>query len=282
MCINFLVYYPEVQAEADRGAVCLEPKSQVKVLGAASTEQEAAGSSKSCGTAGPDGGFGSGPPMPPAWVVSHGVMMMLAWCFLIPFGAHAPRNLKAYFGAPRWFYVHRGLQVGGLVVAVAATAISIASTPAEAHFALSNVPHKALGLLVMIIAVLQPLNALCRGHPPEDGEKPTARRTVWQVWHRSLGWVGVILGGVNCALGAAATDAMGYAAGWAWIIFAMANALYLLPVLFIVFLAGGSSYHNEVPRTTATREAAGVHEMTKLNGESTGPTESVQTASVGP
>ena len=37
---SFLVYYPKVQAKADRGTVCLEPKTHAKVLGAVSTEQE--------------------------------------------------------------------------------------------------------------------------------------------------------------------------------------------------------------------------------------------------
>merc|ERR1712039_311414 len=56
--------------------------------------------------------------------------------------------------------------------------------------------HGLIGLIVMTLGVLQPLNAVVRPH----GEG--AMRTTWEMMHKNIGRSAIVFGLLNCTFGA--------------------------------------------------------------------------------
>ncbi len=71
-----------------------------------------------------------------------------------------------------WFQAHRAIQSLGLIVSIIAFILALDMVPKGSHF--TKVHHK-LGLAVMILGILQPMNALIRPHPSVP---PTTARKV--------------------------------------------------------------------------------------------------------
>jgi hypothetical protein len=65
---------------------------------------------------------------------------------------------------PAWFQLHRVIQSAGLVCTVLALIIAFAMTSKDGKPHLDN-PHAQLGLIVTLLGVVQPLNALIRPKP---------------------------------------------------------------------------------------------------------------------
>ena len=63
------------------------------------------------------------------------------------------------------------------------------------------------GIVVIALGLQQPIFALLRPHKPDAGEEPSALRAVWEVAHKYLGWLALLGGVTNCALGAAVAAA---------------------------------------------------------------------------
>ena len=61
--------------------------------------------------------------------------------------------------------------------------------------------HKATGLVVVILALMQPLIALVRPKKPQAGAAPTMLRKIWRVKHALLGCTLLVLGIVQLLLG---------------------------------------------------------------------------------
>lgn len=97
---------------------------------------------------------------------------------------------------PWWFRMHRALQSVGLLFAVIGFAFGIASTLSR-HFQFA---HGAIGLVAMILAILQPLNAFFRPHK-QKGQPLTRARIAWEYLHRWSGRISVLLGLINISLG---------------------------------------------------------------------------------
>lgn len=124
--------------------------------------------------------------------------MALGWGVAIPIGVLIARTLKDK--DPLWFQIHRGANMCGLLVALAAWVISLAkfgplNVGASGDGAASA--HTVIGMAVMILGVLQPINALMRPH------KGDANRWIfnWVHWTAGrLAWAGGI---ANVALGIA-------------------------------------------------------------------------------
>jgi hypothetical protein len=135
-------------------------------------------------------------------IIAHGGLMMFAWGFLLPSGA-----ILARFGKHRpdgwWFKLHRIMQPLGLVFAIAGWGIALHNFRAldrkgdGTHY----YPHAALGMTVMILGILQPFNALIRPHPPKEGEEKTMLRFIWEILHKRLGWLTLLLAIVTIAIG---------------------------------------------------------------------------------
>ena len=91
-------------------------------------------------------------------------MMFVSWGFLIPTGAILAKFYK--HRSPIWFHLHRGVQVLGLVLALAGWVVALHELApfGGADVTTSVRLHGIIGCTVMTIGLLQPLNAVVRPH----------------------------------------------------------------------------------------------------------------------
>ena len=137
-----------------------------------------------------------------AW---HGRLMVLAWAVILPLGVVAARFFKV---TPRqkwpqqldnkaWWRAHLALQYTGGLVLLAALAL-IWSAGHE-----GSKPHTWLGWTACALCALQFLSAWLRGskggptNPRPDGSfagdhyDMTARRRLFELWHKSVGYIAI-------------------------------------------------------------------------------------------
>eukprot|EP01066_Platyproteum_vivax_P012042 Platyproteum_vivax@DN5463_c0_g1_i1.p1 len=182
--------------KANSGASDMPPTIQVtKVLpatvGCASQGLPIKGADNSCITV--SGGAA------PA-IMAHGSLMLIGWGVLLPTGVvmaitmkHRPDGL--------WFKLHWILQICGLVLGTVGWIIALVYFNVFKDVGTKQYVHGIIGMLVMILGLLQPINALIRPHPPKDGEVKSPKRRVWEVLHKSGGYSALILAVVNIAIG---------------------------------------------------------------------------------
>jgi len=107
-------------------------------------------------------------------------------CTLYRFGKHRP---DAW-----WFKIHRVIQSVGLLLALIAWGIALRNFEALEAKGTMNFNHAVIGMVTMIIGLIQPINAIFRPHAPKENEEKTTLRFVWEICHRGLGWIGILLG----------------------------------------------------------------------------------------
>jgi len=135
-------------------------------------------------------------------ILIHGSLMLIGWGLLLPTGA-----IIARFGKHRpnawWYKMHRTIQPLGLLFALIAWIIALHNfTTLEGELdGRLNKPHALLGMTTMCIGLVQPINAIFRPHPPKEGEIKSTLRTVWEIGHKGLGWLGILLGVITVAIG---------------------------------------------------------------------------------
>ena len=61
--------------------------------------------------------------------------------------------------------------------------------------------HAAMGMTVMILALLQPIKTLIRPNPPEKGEARSLKRLVWEIVHKCSGYIAIILAAMTIVIG---------------------------------------------------------------------------------
>ncbi|XP_048580915.1 uncharacterized protein LOC5512598 isoform X2 [Nematostella vectensis] len=127
-------------------------------------------------------------------IMLHGILMFIGWGVLLQGGAFIARYFR--HKDPWWFKMHRGLQVSGLVFAIGGFACAVVSVPFD-HLMFA---HGSLGLAIMIMGILQPLNAIIRPHKHRDGS-PTRKRIIWEWCHKLLGRLALVLALINICLG---------------------------------------------------------------------------------
>lgn len=131
----------------------------------------------------------------------HASLMMVSWGFLLPSGTllakfykHRPDGL--------WFKLHRGIQMVGLLLALIGWIIALINFNVFKDYGFRNYQHGICGMVVMILGLIQPLNALIRPHAPSDPEdEKSAKRRLWEIWHKSSGWMAVGLAVPTIVLG---------------------------------------------------------------------------------
>jgi hypothetical protein len=122
--------------------------------------------------------------------------MMLSWGFLLPLGVVCAHFLRHRENA-LWFKLHRIIQSLGLVLAIAGFSVALANFHVfDAGASVRSTAHGSMGVLVMLLGVLQPVNAFFRPHHEEPG------RRKWELLHKGSGYTAVVLGGLTCAVGA--------------------------------------------------------------------------------
>ncbi|KAK3132693.1 hypothetical protein QOZ80_6AG0526390 [Eleusine coracana subsp. coracana] len=119
----------------------------------------------------------------------HGFMMFVAWGILLPGGIMAARYLKRLKG-DGWFQIHVYLQYSGIAIMF----LGVLFAAAELRgFSVSSV-HVKFGVLALLLAVSQPLNAKFRPSRPANGEVPSRNRILWEYLHVITGRLGIVVG----------------------------------------------------------------------------------------
>lgn len=161
---------------------------------------------------------------PSALLIAHVVFMILSWGCLLPLGVLWARNLRQssrkFGGSPIWFAGHRILQSVGWLFQLIGFACIIAHKhngggKLAVHF---SAPHEVVGLIVVILGSVQPINAQlrrlpCVGHFKDDGHSRTTARIAWEWLHKGQGYVAVILGAINVVVGVFYANSFGFSAG---------------------------------------------------------------------
>lgn len=133
-------------------------------------------------------------------ILLHAGFMVVSWGIVLPLGVAIARFLKHYPDG-LWFKLHRGIQIGGLTVAVIGWAIALANFNVFGDVGMRNYYHGILGMIVMILGILQPINAFVRPHNPEEGQSKSQLRRAWEILHKTSGYVAVLLAAFTIILG---------------------------------------------------------------------------------
>lgn len=157
---------------------------------------------------------------PPALVVLHATCMILSWGFLLPLGAIWARNLRQStrkpYGVPIWFAGHRLIQSTAWFFALVGFACMIAHKQRAGKLAKHfTATHEVVGLVLITLLSLQPLNAMLRhlpfiGHPAADGSR-TLGRKVWERLHKGIGYSLLFCGMAQACGGLEYVNEIGYA-----------------------------------------------------------------------
>jgi len=132
-------------------------------------------------------------------VFVHGLCMLLSWGFLLPVGVLSARCLK-HRPDGFWFKIHRPMQMTGIVIATIGMIVALVSFDVFIAPSKSR-DHGIIGLTVMSMGIFQPINAYFRPHVPPKGEEKPLKRFIWEILHKSNGYIAVLLGLVNVYIG---------------------------------------------------------------------------------
>lgn len=161
----------------------------------------------------------------------HAGLMLTGWGLLLPSGVLMARLLR-HRPSGLWFKVHRSVQVLGLTVAIIGWSVALANFKVFVF-------HGILGMTVMVLGIVQPINAFLRPHATEPGQTPATKRTYWERLHKGIGYFLLPLSALTIVLGTMAvpvpSDKM-----LLQIVYGVIVALLVL--LFVVFKRDKSKY----------------------------------------
>jgi len=122
----------------------------------------------------------------------HAALMITSWGFLIPLGVGIA--LSGRHRQPLWFKVHRAVNSLGLIFGLTGWIIALTNFTVFSSGDKTTIQyqHAVMGCTVMGLGILQPLNALLRPHK-KQGEARSAARLAWEVWHKSSGYIALVL-----------------------------------------------------------------------------------------
>lgn len=146
---------------------------------------------------------------------SHGILNMLGWAILMPIGAIVARFMKQY--DPIWFYSHTSIQSLGFVLGIAGI---ICGFVLKDRVSTNVSKHKAIGIVVLVLACLQVMAFLARPN------KESKVRKYWNWYHYTVGRVLIFLAAVNVFYGIHLGNG-----GTAW------NAAYAIVLVLLVAVA---------------------------------------------
>lgn len=139
--------------------------------------------------------------------VIHGTLMLLGWGILCPGG-----TLIAAWSGPRFtaakkigfqatlFNAHRIMQCLGLLLSLAGAIYALV----EIYDSEQDMPaHGVLGLIVMILGCLMPINAMFRPKhgPGISSPEDHKLRRPWEIMHKNMGRIATVLGLISVILG---------------------------------------------------------------------------------
>eukprot|EP00793_Prasinoderma_coloniale_P003063 PRCOL_00006530-RA len=139
---------------------------------------------------------------------THGVLMLVTWAVLIPLAALVARAMRwGALKAPRWFKVHMGTNAVAAALFVWGIALALARFDSKA------IPkaHKEVGLVMLLLWALQVLMGIFRPNASATASKrlgfiPSSLRPQYNIAHRGLGALTLVVGAANCLTGAMRYD----------------------------------------------------------------------------
>lgn len=128
----------------------------------------------------------------------HGSLMLISWGWMLPTGAVVARFLR--HRNPLWFQLHATLQPIGLILAIVGWSWALVHFNALSAKGEANYRHAVMGMTVMVLGLLQPINAVLRPHASTEPNSKL-RRWWWEILHKSLGYVSLLLAVPTIVLG---------------------------------------------------------------------------------
>ena len=130
----------------------------------------------------------------------HGSLMIIGWGIIIPCGALVAKFLR--YKGPIWFELHMRCMMLGLLVAIIGVGIAIQNLDSDGQKNPKASIHAGMGLIVMLLGILQPVNAALRPHLPElNDEEKSKSRIIWEYFHKSSGMIALLLAVVTISIG---------------------------------------------------------------------------------
>lgn len=127
---------------------------------------------------------------------SHGVLGLLSWGLILPYGAIVARYFK--HKDPLWYYLHVAFQFVGFILAVATGFLGLNM---YYRFSFHAPAHKGIGITAIVLSVLQVMAFFIR--PDKDSKK----RKYWNWYHHNVGRIALFFGALNILLGIQLADA---------------------------------------------------------------------------
>jgi len=166
------------------------------------------------------------------WQLIHGLFMFVGWGVVLPMGVLVARFFKGRLntGQPkRWYVLHRSLQLFGLLLTLVGFILSLT----REEFGEIDTKHGSLGIIVMSLGLMQPLNAFLRPHKPSSAEPKSTLRTAWEWLHKSNGYIVLSLAVATIFMGIGRlnyiAELSGTASGVIWyIVYAVVLVAFLL------------------------------------------------------
>lgn len=165
-------------------------------------------------------------------IIVHGTLMTLAWILFAFVGLFTARYMrevwepKQLMGTKAWFAVHRTLMTITVLLTVAGTVVIFVRVKGWS----SNAGvHPYFGIVVLALALAQPIMAAFRPHPGEP------RRNVFNWAHRIVGTLALILGVVSIYFGLNTDQVrLGSKGLWAVVTFYIAEFLVFLFEVYLI------------------------------------------------
>lgn len=162
----------------------------------------------------------------------HLIFMSVAWAGLLPLGAIIARRFKGRLPG-KWIVYHKGLQMAGWLLQIGGLVMAILYVKNFSSH--SQGVHAVMGLCVVIVATLQPLNAVIRPHPPNDGEEKAFPRLLWELIHKILGWVMILLALCNIILGIRLLAEKDYDTTTIAVATTLAGVAFAVPLMVLIY-----------------------------------------------
>ena len=152
--------------------------------------------------------------------------MVTSWGVLLPSGvliAHFLRHRD-----PLWFKLHRAIQSVGICLAIAGFTIAVTQFnvfgPGNSA---GRQAHGYMGCVVMVLGVLQPINAYFR---PHANVPKSAIRVKWEWLHRGSGYFAILLAVPTIWLGTSIAGLVGtsFQVSYSILLFLLASFAFVL------------------------------------------------------
>ncbi|XP_062605462.1 uncharacterized protein LOC134267258 [Saccostrea cucullata] len=157
------------------------------------------------------------------FILAHGCLMVIGWGIFTVWGAFIARYAKS--SGKTWFYLHVILQVTGQLCSIAGFIMAVFSVQFQ-HFGFA---HGIIGLVVVILGILQPINAVFRPLRPKPYCRKSFRRILWEFVHHFGGTSAILMALANISLGVFVANTRSVA----WVVW----FVYLSIVVAVIFVS---------------------------------------------